>query len=120
MDKKISLVLPKNKTFSKGTIDGFTMFAIDGIDIINTGEKKKCKHCILMKNKDGYHYVHKSVVAMVIGNKLNYVIKQNMLNVESEEKKISRISYKEHIITKPGTNIAIKHITTPTSILMYI
>jgi hypothetical protein len=40
-----------------------------------------------MKNNKKYHYVDKSVVAMVIGNELNYVIKQNMLKVESEEKK---------------------------------
>lgn len=98
--QKINSILTKNKTFAKGTIDGFTVCAIDGTDIINTGGKKKCKHCILMKNKDGYHYVHKSVVAMIIGDEMNYVIKQNMLKVESEEKKINKKSYEEHVVTK--------------------
>jgi hypothetical protein len=96
----INSVLAKNKTFKNGTIDGFTVCAFDGTDVVNTGEKKKCEHCILMKNGKGFHYVHKSVVAMVIGSEINYVIKQNMLKVKSEEKKIDKITFKEKIITK--------------------
>jgi len=98
--QSINSVLAKKKTFSNGTIDGFTVCAIDGTDIVNTGEKKKCKHCILMKTPNGYHYVHKSVVAMVIGDELNCVIKQNMLKVKSEEKKINKKTYEENILTK--------------------
>lgn len=36
--------------------------------------------------KIGYYYAHKSVVATVIGDELNCVIKQNMLKVKSQEK----------------------------------
>ncbi|APM37728.1 hypothetical protein [Clostridium kluyveri] len=53
-----------------------------------------------MKNGTSYHYVHKSVVAMVIGIEINYVIKQNMLKVKSEETKLNKKSYKEQVITK--------------------
>lgn len=98
--QNIISVLAKNKNFSKGTIDGYTVCAIDGTDVINTGEKKKCKQCLLMKNANSYHYVHKSVVAMVIGTEINYVVKQNMLKVISEEKKTDTKTFKEKIITK--------------------
>lgn len=37
---------------------------------------------------------------MVIGAEINYVIKQNMLKVKSEEKKIDKKTFKEKIITK--------------------
>lgn len=98
--QSINNVLAKNKTFRNGTIDGFTVCAFDGTEIVNTGENKKCKECILMKNGKAYHYSHKSVVAMVIGTEINYVIKQNMLKVKSEEKKIDKTNFKEKIITK--------------------
>ncbi|MGH4117894.1 transposase [Clostridium sp.] len=96
----INSILAKNKTFKKGTIDGYTVCAFDGSDIINSGEKRKCNSCVLMKNKTGYHYVHKTVVAMVIGSEINYIIKQNMLKVESEKIKVNKNTYKEHIVTK--------------------
>ncbi|MGH4138238.1 transposase [Clostridium sp.] len=98
--QNINSILAKNKTFNKGTIDGYTVCAFDGTDIINTGEKRKCNNCVLMKSKTGYHYVHKSVVAMVIGGEINYIIKQNMLKVKTEKIKLDKTTYKKHIVTK--------------------
>jgi len=98
--QNINSVLAKNKTFRKGTIDGFTACALDGTDIVNTGQNRKCKQCILMKNGSSYHYSHKSVVAMVIGTEMNYVIRQTMLKVKSEETKTNKDTFEDNIITK--------------------
>ena len=98
--ERINFVLFKNKTFQDGTIDGYTVCAIDGTDVINTGENRKCSGCIFTKNADGYHYAHKSVVAMVIGDELNFVLKHCMLKVESEKEKVLSKTLEKRIVTK--------------------
>ena len=68
----------KNKTFSNGTIDGYTPCAIDGTDLIKSREKH-CDYCIEYtdKNKMPY-YVHKAVICMVVGNDDNVVVDHEM------------------------------------------
>lgn len=71
--QRIINTLYLNKNFNNGTIDGYTVCAIDGTDLIHTSNKK-CPNCMYMKNSEGYYYAHKSVIAMVIGREINYVI----------------------------------------------
>jgi hypothetical protein len=71
--KKVIWTLYINKNFSNGTIDGKTVYAMDGTDIVHTNTKR-CPNCMYIKNAEGYYYAHKSVVAMVVGREINYVI----------------------------------------------
>lgn len=97
--KSIIQVLNNNKTFINGTIDGYTVCALDGTDVIKTS-KKKCEGCALMKNGSSYYYVHKSVVAMIIGKETNYVLDYGMAKVEVKETGKDKQTGKEIALTK--------------------
>jgi hypothetical protein len=97
--QRVIQVLNSKKTFIDGTIDGYTVCAFDGSDIIKTS-KKKCRGCALMKNGSSYYYVHKSIVAMVIGQESNYVLDYGMTKVKSEETGKDRQTGEEIVLTK--------------------
>jgi predicted transposase YbfD/YdcC len=97
--QKIISTLYINKNFNNGTIDGKTVCAMDGTDIIHTNTKK-CPNCMYMKNAEGYYYAHKSVVAMVVGREINYVIGETSLNVKEEYEKTDKKTYENKVITK--------------------
>ncbi len=97
--QRILNTLCKNKQFKDGTIDGYTVCALDGTDII-TNKKKKCKNCMYMRNGEDYRYVHKSVVAMTVGREINYVIKECSLNVLFEKTVNDKKTHKDIVITK--------------------
>lgn len=97
--QKIINILNTNKTFKNGTINGYNVCAFDGTDIIKSS-KKKCDNCALMKNGNSYHYVHKAVVAMVIGSEVNYVLNHSFAQVKSEKIKRNKKTYEDIVITK--------------------
>ncbi len=96
---RIINTLYSNKNFKNGTIDGFTVCAIDGTDVIRT-KKRKCYNCMCMRNSEGYYYGHKSVIAMVIGREINYVINTVFLNVKEEITEIDKETYENKVVTK--------------------
>ena len=97
--QRIIQILNSNKNFKSGTIDGYTVCAIDGTDIVKSAYSK-CKGCMLMKNGSAYHYVHKSVVAMIIGDESNYILKYKMAKVKSEEIVKDKKTYEDLLVTK--------------------
>jgi len=54
----------RNKTFSKGTNDGYTVAAIDGTKFFGSN-KKSCPECLISKQ----HHYHCGVVMSTIGDK---------------------------------------------------
>lgn len=99
-------ILKNNKQFDGGTIDNYVVCALDGSDII-TGEKKKCPACALMKNGSSNHYAHKAVVAMIVGENLNYVLTHRMSKVLSERTAKDDKTKEDIIITKSQGELTI-------------
>lgn len=64
----------KNKTFANGTIDGYTVAAIDGTKFFGSN-KKSCPECLSSKD----HHYHSGVVMSTIGGKPRLVLGFEML-----------------------------------------
>lgn len=64
-----------NKVFENGTIDGYTVAAIDGTQTFNS-DKKSCEKCLkaLKKGKEAQRNFHNSVVISTIGNGAKVVL----------------------------------------------
>jgi hypothetical protein len=97
--QRIIKTLHLNKNFKNGTIDGYTVCAIDGTDTIHT-KRKKCDNCMYMRNSEGYYYGHKAVIVMVIGREINYVIHETFLNVKESKHVIDKKTYENKVVTK--------------------
>lgn len=97
--QRIIKILHTNKQFNNGTIDNYTVCALDGTDVIHT-KRRKCNNCMYMSNSEGYYYGHKAIVAMVIGKEINYVIKQSFLNVKESETVIDKKTFEKKVVTK--------------------
>lgn len=97
--QRIISMLHSNKNFKDGTVDGYTVCAIDGTEITQTSTRK-CPNCMYMSNGDGYYYAHKCVVSMIIGREINYVLNTAFLDVREVLKGIDGKTFEEKIITK--------------------
>lgn len=69
-----------NRTFRSGTIDGYVVAAIDGVELFSS-TKKSCKKCLSRKLHNGLtEYFHRSVVCMTVGSDPHIIIGQEMLS----------------------------------------
>lgn len=69
----------RNRVFSGGTIGGYTVVALDGVELFGS-TKKSCPECLTRKLKTGEtEYFHRSVVCMSVGRHPHVVIGQEML-----------------------------------------
>ena len=59
-------ILKKNRVFRKGTIGGYVVAGIDGVELFSS--TKKCPDCLARKNRAcETEYFHRSVVCMTVG-----------------------------------------------------
>lgn len=69
----------KNKAFVNGTIDGYTVVAIDGTKFFGSN-KKSCPECLSSKN----HHYHSGVVMSTIGDKPRLVLGFEMMRPDQD------------------------------------
>jgi hypothetical protein len=69
----------KNKTFTNGTIDGYTVAAIDGTKFFGSN-KKSCPECLTSKE----HHYHSGVVMSTIGDKPRLVLGFEMMRPDQD------------------------------------
>ncbi|MCA1072495.1 transposase [Clostridium bowmanii] len=63
----------ENKVFRKGTIDGYSVAAIDGTKIFGSN-KKSCKECLVTVKGKNTHYSHSAVFISTVGKKPRMVL----------------------------------------------
>ena len=68
-----------NKVFNNGTIDVYTVAAIDGTKVFGSN-KKCCEKCLTTFIKDKPHYYHSGVVMSLVGEIPNLVLDFEMYN----------------------------------------
>jgi len=68
-----------NKVFDKGTIDGYTVAAIDGTKVFGSN-KKCCEKCLTTFIKGKQHYYHSCAVMSLVGEEPNLVLDFEMYN----------------------------------------
>ncbi|NLZ33865.1 MAG: transposase [Clostridiales bacterium] len=73
----------KNKVFRYGTIDGYKVSAIDGVELFES-TKKCCEDCLTREYNDGMHYFHRSVVCMTVGSDPHIILGQEMLEPKKD------------------------------------
>ena len=81
--------LKKNRVFREGTIGGYVVAGIDGVELFSS-TKKSCPDCLTRKNRTGEtEYFHRSVVCMTVGKAPHVILGQEMLKprdgVEKDE-----------------------------------
>ena len=71
--------LKKNRVFREGTIGGYVVVGIDGVELFSS-TKKSCPDCLTRKNRAGeMEYFHRSVVCMTVGKAPHVILGQEML-----------------------------------------
>ena len=69
----------KNRIFREGTIGGYVVAGIDGVELFSS-TKKSCPDCLTRKNRAGEtEYFHRSVVCMTVGKSPHVILGQEML-----------------------------------------
>lgn len=77
----------ENKVFRKGTIDGYVVAAIDGVELFSSFHKK-CKDCLTREHSNGgTECFHRSVVCMSVGSSPHVILGQDMLKPRDGEEK---------------------------------
>ena len=62
-------IIKSNRVFREGTIGGYVVAGIDGVELFNS-TKKSCSDCLSQKNRAGEtEYFHRSVVCMTVGKR---------------------------------------------------
>lgn len=86
----------RNKTFTNGTIDGYTVAAIDGTKFFGSN-KKSCPECLTSKE----HHYHSGVVMSTIGDKPRLVLGLEMMrpNRDSTNKDEGEMTAAKRLIT---------------------
>ena len=79
INKSIIKKVIENKTFRKGTIDGYIVAAIDGTKIFGSN-KKCCKKCLTTLIKGNSHYYHSGTIMSLVGETPNLVLDFEMYN----------------------------------------
>ena len=71
--------LKKNRVFREGTIGGYVVAGIDGVELFSS-TNKSCPDCLIRKNRAGeMEYFHRSVVCMTVGKAPHVILGQEML-----------------------------------------
>ena len=73
----------RNKVFRDGTIGGFKVSAIDGVELFES-TKKSCEECLTRKINGVMHYFHRSVVCMTVGGDPHIILGQEMLKPKKD------------------------------------
>lgn|GEM_PF-2245574 len=73
----------RNKALYTGTIDGYTVAAIDGTNLFKT-RKPACDDCIRRSGYGKAYYVHCCTVMSLIGESVNLVIDYEMIKHRKE------------------------------------
>ena len=72
-------IIKSNRVFREGTIGGYVVAGIDGVELFNS-TKKSCSDCLSRKNRAGEtEYFHRSVVCMTVGKTPHVILGQEML-----------------------------------------
>ena len=72
-------VIKRNRVFREGTIGGYVVAGIDGVELFSS-TKKSCPECLSRKNGSGKtEYFHRSVVCMTVGRPPHVIFGQEML-----------------------------------------
>jgi hypothetical protein len=82
-NKDIVKTAINNKVFRYGTIDGYKVVAIDGVELFES-TKKHCENCLTREYSDGIHYFHRSVVCMTVGSDPHIILGQEMLEPKND------------------------------------
>ena len=73
MNRNIIKKAVRNKLFDEGTIDGYTVAAIDGTKLFDNTDPH-CDDCIHTRSKSKIYYSHSCTVMSLIGEEPNLVI----------------------------------------------
>ncbi len=77
INQKIVRKTVRNKVYKEGTIDGYTIAAIDGTNLFNI-RKPSCDDCIYTSRRGKVYYAHVCTVMSLIGDGVNLVIDYDM------------------------------------------
>ena len=83
INQKIVRKADRNKVYNEGTIDGYTVAAIDGTNLFNR-KKPSCDDCIYTNRRGKIYYAHASTVMSLIGDGPNLVIDYEMIKHRKE------------------------------------
>lgn len=73
----------RNKVFQQGTIGGYMVVGLDGVELFES-TKKCCKHC-LTRVKDGVtHYFHRAVGCMTVGSDPHVIVGMEHLHPKQD------------------------------------
>ena len=91
----------ENKVFRNGTIDGFTVAAIDGTKLFGSN-KKCCEKCLTTNVKEKPHYYHSGAVMSLVGNAPNLVLDFEMYNpkVDSTSKDEGELNVAKRLLSR--------------------
>ena len=82
----------QNKFVRKGTIDGFKVVAIDGVETFES-TNKSCANCLTRVINKTAHYFHRFVVATYVGKDPHIIIGFKMLNPKQDSSKKIRFAH---------------------------
>jgi len=83
MHNDIVNITKKNKLYRNGTIDGYKVVALDGVELFES-TKKNCGGCLTRVINEVPHYFHRSVVAAYVGTDPHLVLGQEMLKPKKD------------------------------------
>lgn len=83
INEKIIKRAVRNKVLGEGTIDGYTVAAIDGTNLFNI-VKPSCDDCIHMNRRGKIYYAHACTVMSLIGDGANLVVDYEMIKHRKE------------------------------------
>jgi hypothetical protein len=73
-----------NKVFRNGTIDGYKVCAVDGVELFESTEKC-CDDCLTRVDRSGVtHYFHRAVVCMTVGSDPHIIFGEEMLKPKKD------------------------------------
>jgi len=83
INQRIIKMAVRNKVLGEGTIDGYTVAAIDGTNLFNM-KKPSCDDCIYTNRRGKVYYAHACNVMSLIGDGANLVIDYEMIKRRKE------------------------------------
>ena len=88
-----------NKVFDNGTIDGYTVAAINGTKVFGSN-KKCCEKCLTTFTKEKQHHYHSCAVMSLVGETPNLVLDFEMYNpkVDSSNKNEGEINAAKRLL----------------------
>lgn len=83
MNRDIVQKARRNRVFQRSKIGGYTVAAIDGVELFNTNTS--CAECLSRKKTNGeVEYFHKSVVCMSVGSEPRIILGGEMLHPKKD------------------------------------